>query len=923
MAAAADRVDPTTHMTNKRIYFFGGGEAEAGREDKQLLGGKGANLAEMTRIGVPVPPGFVISTDVCREYMRDSALPDGIGEEVAEHMRRMEQATGRTFGSGARPLLVSVRSGAAVSMPGMMDTILNLGLNDETAAALAAEANDRRFAFDSYRRFVQMYGEVVLGIDAERFEEALSRKKSDRGAEHDTGLDADALSQLVHEFKQITEDETGEPFPEEPRDQLTLAIEAVFRSWDNERAIHYRRVHGIPDELGTAVCVVAMVYGNMGDDSGTGVAFTRNPNTGEQAFFGEFLVNAQGEDVVAGIRDPLSIDQMSDALPDAYRELREVARTLEQHYRDMQDLEFTVQRGKLYLLQTRTGKRTAAAAVKVAVDMVEEGLIDRETAIQRIDPKQLDQLLHPRIDPDADVNVLASGLPASPGAAAGAVVFDADEADERAKAGEDVILVRTETSPDDFHGMVAARAVVTSRGGMTSHAAVVARGMGKCCVAGAQEIRVNLREQSFTASGVTLKKGDWITVDGTAGRVLEGRVPTVDPELSDEFRRLMEWADGARRLGVRANADTPRDAARAREFGAEGIGLCRTEHMFFEGERIQVMREMILAENDDAREDALARLLPMQREDFAGIFRAMHGYPVTVRLLDPPLHEFLPQEDEEIEELARRAGHSTDHVRRAIERHRESNPMLGHRGVRLGYVSPGITRMQARAIFEAAVEVAREGIDVRPEVMVPLVGAVAELKDQEREIRAVARAVMQERGHEIDYLVGTMIELPRAAITADEIAEVAEFFSFGTNDLTQTTLGMSRDDAGSFMARYIDDGIYAADPFQVLDQNGVGKLVRMAAEAGRAARPGLHLGICGEHGGEPSSIEFFHRTGLDYVSCSPFRVPVARLAAAQAALKVPTDEARDAPAVRHEASGERHPASGERHPAAGVMSYEL
>lgn len=876
-------------MTSKRIYFFGGGEAEAGREDKQLLGGKGANLAEMTRIGVPVPPGFVISTDVCRDYMRDDALPAGLDEEIAGHMARMEELTERTFGGGERPLLVSVRSGAAVSMPGMMDTILNLGLNDETARALAAESNDARFAFDSYRRFVQMYGEVVLRIEAERFEEALTRAKRAHGAEHDTDLDADALRELVAEFKEITRAATGDPFPQDPQDQLRLAVEAVFRSWDNERAIHYRRVNGIPDDLGTAVCVVAMVYGNMGDDSGTGVAFTRNPNTGAKDFFGEFLVNAQGEDVVAGIRDPLSIGDMEQALPGAYTELREVARTLEKHYRDMQDLEFTVERGRLYLLQTRTGKRTADAAVKIAVDMYDEGLVDQKTAIQRVDPAQLDQLLHPRVDPDADATQLAKGLPASPGAASGIVVFDPDDAQARADAGEDVILVRAETSPDDFHGMVAARAVVTTRGGMTSHAAVVARGMGKCCVAGAQDIRVNARDRSFTAAGVTVREGDWITVDGTAGRVLEGRVGTVDPILSEDFHRLMGWADEARRLGVRANADTPRDAERAREFGAQGIGLCRTEHMFFDGDRIQTMREMILADDDDAREDALRRLLPMQREDFAGIFRAMDGYPVTVRLLDPPLHEFMPQEQEEIESLAERTGKSVDEVQRAVERHRETNPMLGQRGVRLGYVYPAITRMQARAIFEAAVDVSDEGVDVRPEVMVPLVGTLAELKSQEAVIREIADAVFAEKGSRVEYLVGTMIELPRAALTAGRIAEAAEFFSFGTNDLTQTTLGISRDDAGTFMPRYVEDDVYHDDPFQVLDREGVGRLVRIAAEEGRATRADLHLGICGEHGGEPQSVDFFHDVGLDYVSCSPFRVPVARLAAAHAALKETID----------------------------------
>jgi len=871
-------------MSEKRVYFFGGGEAEAGRGDKQRLGGKGANLAEMTRIGVPVPPGFVITTDVCRRYMHTRELPVGLAAEVEQHLARLEQVSGKTFGGSDRPLLVSVRSGAAISMPGMMDTILNLGLNDRTVEALAAEADDRRFAFDSYRRFVQMYGEVVLGVPGRRYEDLLSAKKEARGAAQDTDLDEAALRELVDEFKGVTAEASGTEFPDDPRDQLFGAIEAVFKSWDNERAIHYRRVNGIPDSIGTAVCVVAMVYGNMGESSGTGVAFTRDPNTGEHRFFGEFLVNAQGEDVVAGIRDPLSIDEMKDALPEAYLELRQVAERLERHYADMQDLEFTVERGRLYLLQTRTGKRTAASAVKIAVDMVGEELIDQRTAVLRVDPEQLDQLLHPRIDPSAEVTVLATGLPASPGAAAGAVVFDPDEAKERSDAGEAVILVRTETSPDDFHGMVAARAIVTARGGMTSHAAVVARGMGKCCVAGAQGLRIDEEGGSFTASGRTIRKGDHITVDGTAGRIIEGDVPTVDPTLSDEFHRLMEWADEYRRLRVRANADTPTDAGRAREFGAQGIGLCRTEHMFFEAERISAMREMILAADATARRAALEKLLPMQREDFAGIFRAMDGFPVTIRLLDPPLHEFLPAEDEEIAELARSTGTSEEDVRRAVERHRESNPMLGHRGVRLGYTYPEITRMQARAIFEAACDVADEGVDVRPEIMVPLVGTVKELRPQAELIREVARDVLHTRGRHIDFLIGTMIELPRAALTAAEIAEEAEFFSFGTNDLTQTTLGISRDDAGTFMPRYVENDVYAADPFQVLDQDGVGRLVWIACTEGRAAREEIHLGICGEHGGEPKSVAFFHRVGLDYVSCSPFRVPIARLAAAHAAL---------------------------------------
>ncbi|HUF12722.1 MAG TPA: pyruvate, phosphate dikinase [Longimicrobiales bacterium] len=868
----------------KRVYHFGGGVAEAGREDKALLGGKGANLAEMTRIGVPVPPGFVITTETCIEYLRVGSIPEGLDREVREHLARLEAETERTFGGGDSPLLVSVRSGAAISMPGMMDTILNLGLNDETVEALARESSDRRFAFDSYRRFIQMYGNVVLGIASKRFDEGFEATKRARGATHDTDVDAEALAELVVDYKSLVREATGTDFPADPRAQLEGAIAAVFRSWNTERASHYRRVNRIPDDMGTAVNVVAMVYGNMGDDSGTGVAFTRNPNSGEPNFFGEFLVNAQGEDVVAGIRDPLSIDDMATALPGAYAELREVASTLERHYRDMQDLEFTVERGRLYLLQTRTGKRAAAAAVRIAVDMVDEDLIDAHTALMRVDPKQLDQLLHPGVDPDADASVLATGLPASPGAAAGAVVFDPDEAAARGLAGEDVILVRTETSPDDYHGMVAARAIVTARGGMTSHAAVVARGMGKCCIVGAQEIAVDMANEFFSTDVRRVAKGEWITVDGTTGRVLEGRVRTVEPELTDDFHRLMAWADDARRLGVRANADSPADAAKARELGAEGIGLCRTEHMFFEGDRLTAMREMILARDEAARTAALDRLLPMQIEDFVGIFRAMDGLPVTIRLLDPPLHEFLPHDDDQIADLARETKLAESEVRRAIERHHESNPMLGHRGVRLGYTFPEITRMQARAIIEAALQAADDGVDVRPEIMLPLVGSRGELDAQTAVVREVAERVMEERGRRIAYLVGTMIELPRAALIAGAIAEQAEFFSFGTNDLTQTTLGISRDDSASFLPHYVDQGVYADDPFQVLDRDGVGRLIGLAVREGRGTCPHLKVGVCGEHGGDPSSVEFFHDTGLDYVSCSPYRVPVARLAAARAAL---------------------------------------
>ena len=872
-------------MADRLVYFFGGGQADGGREDKALLGGKGANLAEMARIGVPVPPGFTITTEVCRHYLREGKYPAELREQVAAALARLEKETGKTFGSGDFPLLLSVRSGAPISMPGMMETILNLGLNDETVEALARATDNPRFAYDSYRRFVNMYGDVVLGVEHDAFEELLSARKAAKGVEADTDLDADDLRALVGEYKALVAERTGKPFPDDPHEQLWGAIEAVFRSWNIDRAVAYRRVHGIPDDLGTAVNVQAMVFGNMGEDSGTGVAFTRDPSTGERRFFGEFLLNAQGEDVVAGIRTPVPIAEMAERMPAAYRELIEVQSRLEKHFREMQDLEFTVERGRLYLLQTRTGKRTAAAAVRIAVDMVDEGLITEREAVLRVDPKQLDQLLHPRLDPNARVTVLATGLPASPGAAAGRVVFDPDEAAELGAKGEPVILVRRETSPDDFHGMVAAKAIVTARGGMTSHAAVVARGMGKCCVVGARDIHIDLERGEFTAHGVTVKAGDWISVDGTTGRVLLGKVATVEPELSEHFQRLMSWADSFRTLRVRTNADTPADAKKAREFGAEGIGLCRTEHMFFEGDRITAMREMILAEDEEGRRRALAKLLPMQRDDFLGIFRAMDGLPVTIRLLDPPLHEFLPATREDTELVAKAMGVDVDTLMRAVERHREANPMLGHRGVRVGITYPEVTEMQARAIFEAAVQATREGVSVYPEVMVPLVADVKELRYQARLIRRVAEEVMREAGVEVPYLIGTMIELPRAALMAGSIAEEAEFFSFGTNDLTQTSFGISRDDAASFLPRYMEDGIFSEDPFQVLDRDGVGRLIAIATKEGRATRPTLKVGICGEHGGEPSSVEFCHEVGLDYVSCSPYRVPIARLAAAHAALK--------------------------------------
>ena len=872
-------------MPNRFVYYFGNGLADGGREDKALLGGKGANLAEMTRIGIPVPPGFTITTEVCRLYLRDRSYPEGLVEEVLANLRRLEQHTGKKLGGTGNPLLVSVRSGGAVSMPGMMETILNLGLNDDTVAALARASDDERFAYDSYRRFVQMYGDVVLGVPSRLFEERLTELKRTRSVTEDTALDAADLKALVTEFKEIVRTHSGERFPDDPEEQLWGAIEAVFRSWNADRAIAYRRVHGIPDYMGTAVNVVAMVYGNMGDDSGTGVAFTRNPSTGERVFFGEFLVNAQGEDVVAGIRTPLRIEQMAEKLPAAYEQLLRVQATLEQHYREMQDLEFTVERGRLYLLQTRTGKRTARAAVRIAVDMVEEGLIDETEAVKRIDPKQLDQLLHPRLDPSAEAVVLVAGLPASPGAASGRVVFDPDRAVEMAANGEPVILVREETSPDDFHGMVAAEAVVTARGGMTSHAAVVARGMGKCCVVGAAGLVIDHGATCCRSGDHTVAEGEWITVDGTTGRVLLGRVPTVEPEPGEDFDVLMSWADQLRTLKVRANADTPADAARAREFGAEGIGLCRTEHMFFEGDRVHVVREMILAETEAGRRAALERLLPMQRADFEGIFRAMDGLPVTIRLLDPPLHEFLPRSAEEIEEFARRAGMESELVARLVERQREANPMLGHRGVRLSITYPEILEMQARAIFEAAAHVARDGVSVLPEIMVPLVADARELARQREAIAAIADDVLAAHNLELPYMIGTMIELPRAALLASEIAEHAEFFSFGTNDLTQTTFGISRDDAATFLPRYIELGLLEDDPFQVLDRTGVGQLVQMGTWEGRRRRPDLKVGICGEHGGDPRSIEFFHETGLDYVSCSPFRVPIARLAAAQASLR--------------------------------------
>ncbi len=869
----------------KFVFFFGGGKAEGDRDMKNLLGGKGANLHEMTNLGIPVPPGFTITTEACIYYFKNGTFPQGLEEEVNLNLKRLEELTGKTFGSIDNPLLVSVRSGARASMPGMMDTILNLGLNDQSVIGLAKRTNDERFAYDSYRRFIQMFSDVVLGVDRNLFEERLKEKKNSLGVREDFELQAKDLKELVEEYKDIVKRVTGKPFPQDPREQLWMAIEAVFKSWNNKRAIEYRRLHKIPDDWGTACNVQTMVFGNMGFDCATGVAFTRDPSTGEKTVYGEYLPNAQGEDVVAGIRTPKKLQELSKEMPQAYKELLGIFERLEKHYRDMMDIEFTIEKSKVYILQTRVGKRSARAEVKIAVDMVKEGLITKEEALLRVDPRRVEQLLHPMVDPKAERVVLTKGLPASPGAAWGKVIFDADEAADLAENGEAVILVRDETSPDDIRGMARARGILTARGGMTSHAAVVARGIGKPCVVGAEEIEVEYKENLFRVREVVVKKGDIITIDGSTGEVLLGKVPTIDPELFDEFNEILKWADEIRWIGVRANADTPADAQRARKFGAEGIGLCRTEHMFFEGERIYAMQEMILAKNKEERERALAKLLPMQREDFKGLFKAMDGFPVTIRLLDPPLHEFVPKTKEQMEELSKRTGISIEEIAAKSEALREANPMLGHRGCRLGVVYPEITEMQARAIFEAACECIKEGIKAIPEIMVPIVSLKDELDHQKAIIDRVAKEVMAEKGVEVEYSVGTMIELPRACVTADKIAQTAEFFSFGTNDLTQTTFGFSRDDVGKFVPKYIEMGILKDDPFQVLDQEGVGSLVKIGIEKGRSTRPNLKVGICGEHGGEPSSIEFCHRAGMDYVSCSPFRVPIARLAAAQAVIK--------------------------------------
>ncbi len=883
----------------KSVFRFGGGTAEGDATQKELLGGKGANLAEMAGIGLAVPPGLTIATHVCAAYYdAGGRLPDDVQAQVLDALKFVEGVTGKTFGDPSNPLLVSVRSGARVSMPGMMDTVLNLGLNDVTVEGLAAASGNARFAWDSYRRFIQMYGDVVLELDHYLFEDALEIAKEDKGVSQDTGLDADDLKALVGRYMAIVEQNLGRPFPQDPYEQLWGAIGAVFGSWRSDRARTYRRLNDIPESWGTAVNVQAMVFGNLGDTSATGVAFTRDPSTGERAWYGEYLINAQGEDVVAGIRTPQYLTlaarlkagakaaSMEEAMPTVFAELGRTFDLLERHYRDMQDIEFTVEDNRLYILQTRSGKRTARAALKIAVEMVSEGLISEAEAVKRVDAAAMDQLLHPTLDPKAPRDIIARGLPASPGAASGAVVFDSDTAEQRARAGDAVILVRTETSPEDIHGMHAARGILTARGGMTSHAAVVARGMGRPCVSGAGGISIDMAARTLNTGGRVVAEGDRITIDGATGDVMLGDVPTVEPDLSGDFGVLMEWADRHRRLKVRTNAETPADCRVARQFGAEGIGLCRTEHMFFEPSRITAVRRMILAEDTAGREAALAELLPEQRADFAEIFRVMAGLPVTIRLLDPPLHEFLPHDDTGFAEVAAATGLAETLVRRRIGELHEFNPMLGHRGCRLGITYPEIYAMQARAIFEAAVMVAKEtGEAVVPEVMVPLVATPKELELTKAAIDREAAAVFAASGITLDYLVGTMIELPRAALRAGEIAAHAQFFSFGTNDLTQTTLGISRDDAARFLGPYVEKGIYPKDPFVSIDEDGVGELVSIAADRGRTVKPDLKLGICGEHGGDPASILFCEGLGLDYVSCSPYRVPIARLAAAQAALK--------------------------------------
>ena len=897
--------------SKKFVYFFGNGKAEGTGTMKDVLGGKGAGLAEMTNAGVPVPPGFTITTETCRIYYEyNKKVPAAIDKEMQEHLARLEKSLGKKFGNPANPLLVSVRSGAKFSMPGMMDTILNLGLNDETIKGLIASTNNERFAWDSYRRFVQMYGNVVLDMGKEVFERVIDYVKEEKGVKLDTELTANDLKVLVDKFKKLILEKKGEEFPQDVMAQLRGARDAVFRSWMNDRAIYYRKQNDIPHDIGTAVNVQSMVFGNMGEDSGTGVGFTRNPATGEKKFYGEYLLNAQGEDVVAGIRTPQPIANLEKDMPGVFKQLYETTKRLEKHYRDIQDFEFTIEKKKLFMLQTRTGKRTAAAAVKIAIDLVNEKLITKEEALQRVEPIQLDQLLHPVFDSKAKKDVITKGLPASPGAASGQAVFTADAAVEWKAAGKKVILVRLETSPDDIHGMDAAEGILTARGGMTSHAAVVARGMGKTCVAGCESIRVDEHGKKFTVGGTTVKEGDWISLNGSTGEVINGKVPTMEAELSGDFATLMGWADAARTLKVRANADIPRDAKVARNFGAEGIGLCRTEHMFFDEDRLPHMQAMILATDEASRREALKKLLPMQKSDFLGLFEAMEGFPVTVRFLDPPLHEFLPKREELMVEIAKmeasnKNSTSSEMIKKALELvkeegsdlhkakkllHRveelhEFNPMLGHRGCRLGITYPEITEMQTEAVISAACELVKSGKKIVPEIMIPLVGDVAELKNQKAIVIKKADETIAKYGVKLEYLIGTMIELPRAAVTADKIGEQADFFSFGTNDLTQTTFGFSRDDTAKIIRYYQDNGIYEKDPFQVLDRGGVGQLVRMGVEKGRSVKPKLKVGICGEHGGDPNSVEFCHMVGLNYVSCSPYRVPIARLAAAQAAIR--------------------------------------
>ena len=881
--AVSKAVSTVKSAAGKRVYFFGDGKAEGGRSDKLLLGGKGANLADMTASGFPVPPGFTITTETCADYNAGGkTLPDGLMDEVAKNVKKTEKATGKKFGDAKKPLLLSVRSGAAVSMPGMMDTVLNLGMTDDIVAAMA-QGNDR-FAYDSYRRLINMYGDVVVGVHHEHFEEAMTAKKKARGVKDDTELSAGDLKELCEDYKRVFQEHAGFAFPQDPEKQLELAIEAVFKSWDSDKAISYRRAEGIANLAGTAVNCQTMVFGNMGDDCATGVGFTRDPSSGENKFLVEYLVNAQGEDVVAGIRTPKGLEEMKRELPQMYKELMDVRERLEERYRDMQDFEFTVEQRKFYMLQTRNGKRTGRAALKIATDLLKEKKIDEKGAVKMVTPGHLDQLLHPAFVPAEreKAEVLTSGLNASPGAAVGKLAFTAQDAKQRAEAGEAVILVRRETSPEDVDGMHAAKGILTSTGGKTSHAAVVARGWGKPCVCGAGEVEIDAKKQTATIKGKTYGPGDSLSIDGTTGDVLAGEVPTQDPEPDVNFKKLMKLADGFRKLGVRTNADTPGDAQKARDFGAEGIGLCRTEHMFFEPERIGPMREMILSDSQEGREKALAKLLPFQREDFAGLFKAMKGLPVTIRLLDPPLHEFLPHEDKDVESLAKSMGKQPAEVKARVASLHESNPMLGHRGCRLAVTYPEILRMQVRAIIEAALDV---GGKIVPEIMIPLAGTAEELSFLKKHLHEEVEAVFAERKKRVEYLVGTMIEVPRAAITADKVAEEAEFFSFGTNDLTQMTFGFSRDDAGAFLKEYVEKGILPEDPFQSLDRNGVGEMVRIAVEKGRQTRPDIKLGICGEHGGDPSSVHFCHEVGLDYVSCSPFRVPIARLAAAQAALK--------------------------------------